>query len=218
MSLFGVGSGNWWRKWCMGGYAFIFWLLKVALIFLSFNTNYTNMPIYPHLFFYWEIYSVWSNSQSFNNIESLFTLSSYFLVAGSPRQTPPKKGSKCFSLLLSYKERGELSMNHPVLLPCPELCLPFVKQREWWKWWRRHLPWTTADREEEKEGEKGRERGALPDGKNTQRGNKLAETITYSDRPGGAVLLAGRRVGPEHGPPYLGWMGLSLGTKLILGV
>lgn len=30
------------------------------------------------------------------------------------------------------------------------------------------------------------------------------------------MLLAGRRVGPEHGPSYLGWMGLSLGTKLIL--
>lgn len=58
----------------------------------------------------------------------------------------------------------------------------------------------------------------MPDGRNTQRGNKLAETITYSDRPRGAVLLAGRRVGPEHSPSYLGWMGLSLGTKLILGV
>lgn len=62
---------------------------------------------------------------------------------------------------------------------------------------------------ERKERSGGREGGALPDGRNTQRANKLAETITYSDRPGGAVLLAGRRVGPEHGPSYLGWMGLS---------
>jgi len=52
----------------------------------------------------------------------------------------------------------------------------------------------------------------------TQQGNKLAETITYSDRPGGAVLLAGRRVGSERSPSCLGWMGHSLGTKLILGV
>lgn len=58
----------------------------------------------------------------------------------------------------------------------------------------------------------------MPDGRNTQEGNKLAETITYSDRPGVAVLLAGRRAGPEHGPSHLGWMVLSLGTKLILGV
>ena len=70
----------------------------------------------------------------------------------------------------------------------------------------------------ERKKEKWREGGTLPDGRNTQQGNKLAETITYSDRLGGAVLLAGRRVGPEHGPSYLGWMGLSLGTKLILGV
>lgn len=74
-----------------------------------------------------------------------------------------------------------------------------------------------TERETEK-NRRQREGGALPDGRNTQQGNKLAETITYSDRPGGAVLLAGRRVGPEHGPSYLGWMGLSLRTKLILGV
>lgn len=61
-------------------------------------------------------------------------------------------------------------------------------------------------------------KGTVPDGRNTQQGNKLAETITYSDRPGGAVLLAGRRVGPERGPSDPGWMGLSPGTKLILGV
>lgn len=58
----------------------------------------------------------------------------------------------------------------------------------------------------------------MPDSRNTQGGNKVAETITYTDRPGGAVLLAGRRAGLEHGPSHLGWMGLSLGTKLILGV
>lgn len=74
---------------------------------------------------------------------------------------------------------------------------------------------TERKRKEERGG--GRE-GALLTGETHQQGNKLAETITYSDRPGGAVLLAGRGVGPEHGPPYLGWMGLSPGTKLILGV
>lgn len=109
----------------MGGYAFIFWLLIVAFIFL-YSTQ--TIPICPHTHVFFLLGILFS--QSLNNIESLFTLYSHFLVAGSPRQTPPKKGSKCFSLLLSFKERGELSMNHPVLPSCPELCLPFVKQRE----------------------------------------------------------------------------------------
>ncbi len=92
-------------------------------------------------------YSLRSNSSSSNNIESVFTFSSYFL-------SNTRKGSHSFSPLLPFKERGELSMNHPLLLPRSELRLPFVKQREWWKWQRRHLPWTTADREGENEGER----------------------------------------------------------------
>lgn len=72
--------------------------------------------------------------------------SSYFL------SNTPKRLPLFLSLPLSFKERGELSMNHALLPPCSELCLPFVKQREWWKWQSRHLPWTTADIEGEKEG------------------------------------------------------------------
>lgn len=118
-----------------------------------------------------------------------------------------------------FEQTGVLSMNHDLHPPCSELCLLIVKQREWWKWQRRHLPRTTALTESERRWEGGRgEEGAVPDGRNTQQGNKLAETITYSDRPGGAALLAGRRVGPGHGPSRPRWMGLSLRTKLILGV
>lgn len=69
----------------------------------------------------------------------------------------------------------------------------------------------------QKEGVGG-DTDAVPDGGNRQQGNKLAETITYIDRPGGWLLLAGCRVGPEHSPTFQGWMGLSLRTKLILEV
>ncbi|KAK5873610.1 hypothetical protein PBY51_018636 [Eleginops maclovinus] len=69
-----------------------------------------------------------------------------------------------------------------------------------------------------KKEESGEREVELADGRNTRRGNKLGETITYSDRPGGAVLLAARGVGPQRGPSYPRWMGLSLRTKLILGV
>lgn len=48
----------------------------------------------------------------------------------------------------------------------------------------------------------GGEADTMPDGRNTQQGNKLAETITYSDRPGGLALLAGCREGPEHSLTY----------------
>lgn len=50
--------------------------------------------------------------------------SSYFL------SNTPKRLPLFLSLPLSFKERGELSMNHALLPPCSELCLPFVKQRE----------------------------------------------------------------------------------------
>lgn len=65
-----------------------------------------------------------------------------------------------------------------------------------------------ADRERAQRagGGGGRKEGEEPDGRNTQQGNKLAETITYSDRPGGGVLLAGRRCDPRRGPPCPRWM------------
>lgn len=75
-----------------------------------------------------------------------------------------------------------------------------------------------SDREREKVRRRWGEEGVVPVGRNTQQGNKLGETITYRDRPGGAALLTGRRVGPGHGPSWPRWMGPSLRTKLILGV
>lgn len=62
------------------------------------------------------------------------------------------------------------------------------------------------EREERPGSGGGRKEGEVPDGRNTQQGNKLAEAITYSDRPGGAVLLAGRGLDPRPGPPRPRWM------------
>lgn len=86
--------------------------------------------------------------------------------------------------------------------------LAVVKQHEWWTWQRRHLPWTAVPTESERRWRRkgGRKEGEVPDGRNPQQGNKLAETITYSDRLGVGVLLAGCRWGPRRGPARPRWM------------
>lgn len=47
------------------------------------NKGASHIRVCVSLSFLKEVYSLWSNSWSFNNIESVFTFSSYFFVAGS---------------------------------------------------------------------------------------------------------------------------------------